>query len=64
MNWSRGKKFFVTFDICLLTFSVYTGSAIYSAGTQDVVTKLGVSPVAATLGLTLFVTGYGIRPII
>jgi len=59
MNWSTGKKFLVTFLICLLTFSVYIGSAIYSAGTQGVMERFGVSQVAATLGLTLFVAGYG-----
>jgi MFS transporter, DHA1 family, multidrug resistance protein len=59
MNWSKLKKFFVTFEICLLTTSVYIGSSIYSAGTQSVMATFGVSQVAATLGLTLFVAGYG-----
>ncbi|KAK8055208.1 hypothetical protein PG993_000435 [Apiospora rasikravindrae] len=63
-NWSRPKKFFVTFEICLLTFSVYIGSAIYSAGIIGVTQEFGVSPVAATLGLTLFVAGYGLGPMI
>ncbi|KAF2722584.1 MFS general substrate transporter [Polychaeton citri CBS 116435] len=63
-NWSRPKRFFVTFEICLLTTSVYIGSAIYSAGTEDVVAIFGVSKVAATLGLTLFVAGYGLGPMI
>jgi len=27
LNWSQGKKFFVTFLICLLTFAVYVLSA-------------------------------------
>ena len=64
MNWSTTKKFFVTFEICLLTFSVYIGSAIYSAGTLSVVETFGVSQVAAVLGLTLFVAGYGLGPMI
>lgn len=59
-NWSLGKRVFVTAEICLLTTSVYIGSSIYSAGTQDVIGIFGVSQVAATLGLTLFVAGYGI----
>ncbi|OJD37767.1 multidrug resistance protein [Diplodia corticola] len=63
-NWSVGKKFFVTFEICLLTFSIYIGSAIYTPGIQDVMQKFGVSQVAATLGLTLFVAGYGLGPMI
>lgn len=63
-NWSRGKKFFVTFEICLLTTSVYIGSAIYSAGIINVTEVFGVSRVAATLGLTLFVAGYGVGPML
>lgn len=54
----------MTFEICLLTFSVYIGSAIYSAGIEDVVKEFGVSQVKATLGLTLFVAGYGVGPMV
>lgn len=64
MNWSSAKKYFVTFEICFLTFSVYIGSAIYSAGTQFIVEEFQVSTVAATLGLTLFVAGYGLGPML
>jgi len=64
LNWSTGKKIFVTFMICFLTFSVYIGSAIYSAGLEGVMMRFGVSQVAATLGLTLFVAGYGVGPML
>lgn len=64
LNWSTGKKFFVTFEICLLTFSVYIGSAIYSAGEVGVEERFHVSQVAATLGLSTFVGGYGLGPMI
>jgi DHA1 family multidrug resistance protein-like MFS transporter len=47
-----------------LTFSVYIGSAIYSAGITGVMERFSVSQVAATLGLTLFVAGYGLGPMI
>lgn len=63
-NWSTAKKVFVTAEICLLTTSVYIGSSIYSAGTESVMGIFGVSRVAATLGLCLFVAGYGIGPMI
>lgn len=43
----------MTFEIVFLTFSVYIGSAIFSAGITDVMQVFGVSQVAATLGLTL-----------
>ena len=58
VNWSKPKKFFVTFNICLLTTSVYIGSSIYTAGLQDITRVFGVSDVAAEVGLTLFVLGY------
>ena len=58
------KKAFVTFELCFLTFSVYIGSAIFTAGIMDVVETFGVSLTKATLGLTLFVAGYGIGPVL
>ncbi|KAF2002849.1 benomyl/methotrexate resistance protein [Amniculicola lignicola CBS 123094] len=63
-NWSTGKKLFVNFEICFLTFSVYIGSAIYAAGILDVMETFHVSQVAATLGLTLYVAGYGLGPMV
>ncbi|KZL78362.1 multidrug resistance protein [Colletotrichum incanum] len=63
-NWPLVKKVFVTFQICLLTAGVYIGSAIYTAGLTDVMHVFGVSQVSALLGLTLFVAGYGLGPMI
>lgn len=48
----------------MLTFGVYIGSAIYTPGIETVTMEFGVSRVAATLGLTLFVAGYGVGPMI
>ncbi|KAH8433853.1 GTPase-activating protein [Aspergillus melleus] len=59
-NWSFGKKLLVSSLIWILTFAIYIGSAIYSPGIPGVATEFGVSTVASTLGLTLFVLGYGI----
>ena len=47
-----------------LTFSVYIGSAIYTAGIEGVTREFGVSRVAATLGLSLFVLGYALGPMV
>ena len=63
-NWSRGKRYFVTFEICFLTFSVYIGSAIYTPGLMGVMQQFGVAQVPATLGLTLYVAGYGLGPLL
>ncbi|KAK5080229.1 GTPase-activating protein [Lithohypha guttulata] len=63
-NWSLIKKSAVSSLIWLLTFSIYIGSAIYSPGIPGVSDEFGVSQVAATLGLTLFVLGYGLGPMV
>ena len=63
-NWSTRKKFFVTFEICLLTTSVYIGSAIYTAGLGGVMEQFNVSETVALLGLTLFVCGYALGPML
>jgi DHA1 family multidrug resistance protein-like MFS transporter len=62
--WSTPKKVFVTFQICLLTTSVYIGSSIYTPGTQDIMKTFQVSETKAILGLILFVLGYGLGPTI
>lgn len=52
----------MAFQICFLCTSIYIGSAIYTPGELEIVQIFGVSEVVATLGLTLFVAGYGIGP--
>lgn len=63
-NWSTGKKVFVTFQICLLTTAVYMGSAIYTAGIVDIQHDFNVSQTSALVGLTLFVLGYALGPMV
>lgn len=63
-NWSTPKKLFVTFQICLLTTSVYIGSAIYTAGLPGIQQEFQISTVKALLGLTLFVLGYALGPMV
>ena len=58
--WSIVKKLFVSSLIWLLSFGIYIGSSIYTPGTPGVMEEFGVSRVAATLGLTVFVAGYGV----
>jgi len=63
-NWSTKKKIFIGGQIALLTASVYMGSAIYTPGEQSVMAQFGVSQTASILGLTLFIVGYGIGPML
>lgn len=64
MNWSMAKKNFVLAQLCLLTFAVYAGSAIYTPGVQQISQDFHVGNVVTTLGLTLFVIGYSVGPVI
>ena len=64
MNWSMAKKNFVLAQLCMLTFAVYAGSAIYTPGVQQISQDFHVGNVVTTLGLTLFVIGYSVGPVI
>nr|GAT43112.1 benomyl methotrexate resistance protein [Mycena chlorophos] len=61
-NWTFRKRAFVAFCISFLTFSIYIGSAIYTPSIPGLMAEYDVSLVHATLGLTLYVLGYGIGP--
>ncbi|RDW74892.1 caffeine resistance protein [Coleophoma cylindrospora] len=63
-NWSAGRKLLVTFQICVLNFGIYIGSSIYTPGELSIIKEFGVSEVVATLGLSLFVLGYGLGPML
>ncbi|KAK7968051.1 MFS general substrate transporter, partial [Apiospora aurea] len=63
-NWPNSLKHFVTFQMCLLNFAVYIASSIYVPGENGLMEEFHVSPVVATLGLSLFVFGYGVGPML
>ncbi|KAJ5588996.1 hypothetical protein N7537_011674 [Penicillium hordei] len=63
-NWSNRKRALITTMICLYTFVVYTTSAIYTSSTEGIMKEFGVSTLVATLGLSLYVLGYGIGPLV
>ncbi|CZT03793.1 related to FLR1-Putative H+ antiporter regulated by yAP-1 and involved in multidrug resistance [Rhynchosporium agropyri] len=63
-NWSNGKRAFVSIVICLYTFVVYTGSAIYTSSEEGVIKKWGLRPVDAALPLSLYVLAYGVGPLL
>jgi DHA1 family multidrug resistance protein-like MFS transporter len=43
---------------------VYLSSAIYTPSTEGVMEKFGVSNLKATLGLAMYVLGYGVGPLL
>lgn len=59
-NWSSFKKSFVMFVLCIYTFTVYCAGPIYSIAAEQIQEHFGVSAVAASLGLGLYVLAYGI----
>lgn len=63
-NWSLNKKNLVSLLICMYTFAVYTGSAIYTPGVEGVIRRFGVSGENASLPLSLYVLAYGIGPLL
>ncbi|KAH0532295.1 hypothetical protein TsFJ059_001005 [Trichoderma semiorbis] len=63
-NWSRNKRLGINVLICLYTFVVYTTSAIYTTSEGGIMQRFGVSEIKATLGLSIYVLGYGIGPLI
>lgn len=63
-NWSSARKLLVVFNIFIYTFVAYTASAIYTPSTQGIMERFNVSITAASLGLSLYVIGYGSGPML
>jgi DHA1 family multidrug resistance protein-like MFS transporter len=59
-NWSSFKKAFVVFILCCYTWTIYCAGPIYSTATEGIMQRFGVSAVAASLGLGLYVLAYGV----
>lgn len=62
LNWSSRKRWYCGFLVGLQTLAVYIGSAIYTPAIPGVMEHFNCSRAAATAGLTLFVSAYGIAP--
>ncbi|CAG8910209.1 unnamed protein product [Penicillium egyptiacum] len=63
-NWSSWKKRLVTFQICLYTFAIYSDSSIYVPAESQIMEYFQVSQTKASLGLALYVLGYGLGPLL
>lgn len=62
-NWSTPKKCFTFGQICILTFTVYIGSAIITPAEPTFVSIYGVSGQVSSLVLSMYVLGYGTGPL-
>jgi DHA1 family multidrug resistance protein-like MFS transporter len=63
-NWSASKKIWIGLLILLYTVSVYIGSSLYMASVEEITHVFGVSETASLLGLSLYVVGYGVGPLL
>jgi DHA1 family multidrug resistance protein-like MFS transporter len=62
-NWSRGKRALIVILMCLYTWVVYAGAAIYSASVPGVMEHFTVNYTEAVLPLSLYVLAYGVGPL-
>ncbi|KAK5057743.1 hypothetical protein LTR84_011744 [Exophiala bonariae] len=63
-NWSSRKKNWTLLIIVLYTFVVYCGASIIAPTAEVVMTRYHVSQDVASLGLSMYIVGYGIGPMI
>jgi DHA1 family multidrug resistance protein-like MFS transporter len=63
-NWSSAKKAYIGLQMFLYTFAVYCGSAIYTSSEPQIMQVFGVGQSKASLGLSIYVIGYGVGPLI
>ena len=64
IKWSFKKKFYTTALYGLFTMGATWGSSIYSSATDKISAEFGVAPVVSTLGITLYLFGFGTGPMI
>jgi MFS transporter, DHA1 family, multidrug resistance protein len=63
-NWSRNKKLLVVTQIYFYTLAVYIGSAIITPSQPYIEERFQVDAETASMGLSMYVLGYGIGPLI
>lgn len=63
-NWSDGLKWFVTMIVALATLAVALVSSAYTGGIKEIIVTFDISQEVATLGVSLFVLGFAIGPLL
>jgi hypothetical protein len=64
MEWSQLKKWFITMTVAIATLAVSFVASAYSGGVKQVIDEFGCSQEVATLGISLFVLGFALGPLI
>ncbi|KAG8166249.1 hypothetical protein KVR01_004801 [Diaporthe batatas] len=64
MLWSRQRRWFITMIVSLTTLAVSLLSSAYSGGIRQIMEEFKIPQIVATLGISLFVVGFAIGPIL
>ena len=64
LNWKKWKKVWVGTVILLYTLSVYISASLYTAAIPTMQEKWSLGTVAVSVGLSIYVIGYGLGPLI
>lgn len=64
MLYGEVKKWSLTMLVALATLAVAFVSSAYSGGTREIIAEFGCSQEVATLGVSLFVLGFAIGPLL
>ncbi|KAI1790783.1 MFS general substrate transporter [Ganoderma leucocontextum] len=63
-NWSKPRKWAITAQLGLSTFTVSFCSSCYSGGLASMSAELHLSTTVAILGVSLYVLGFGLGPLL
>lgn len=64
LNWPKGKKWNLVLAIGFMTFCVSLASSIWSTVTTVTADRFGVSETVMTLGVSLYVLGFALGPLV
>ena len=64
MNFPRWKKWFITVIMAFATLAVAFASAAYTGGLKQILAEFGASQEIGTLGVSLFVLGFALGPLL
>ncbi|KAJ9606073.1 hypothetical protein H2200_009034 [Cladophialophora chaetospira] len=63
-NWSKGKRWAITIAMGWMTFVVTFASSIYAVTIEPVAKEYHIGTVASTLGVSLFLLGFVLGPVL
>lgn len=62
MNFSETKKWTLTMLVAVATLAVSLVSSAYTGGLREIIMQFNIGQELATLGVSLFVLGFAVRP--